>query len=42
VHGRRAVEHAAAAGRHLALLLVDIDHFRTLMIGSVTPLVTES
>jgi diguanylate cyclase (GGDEF)-like protein len=28
VHGRRAVEHAAAAGRHLALLLVDIDHFK--------------
>ena len=27
-HGRRAVEHAAAAGRHLALLLVDIDHFK--------------
>ena len=28
VHGRRSVEHAAAAGRHLALLLVDIDHFK--------------
>jgi diguanylate cyclase (GGDEF)-like protein len=28
VHGRRAVEHAAAAGRPLALLLVDIDHFK--------------
>jgi diguanylate cyclase (GGDEF)-like protein len=28
VHGRRVVEHAAAAGRHLALLLVDIDHFK--------------
>lgn len=27
-HGRRAVEHAAAAGRPLALLLVDIDHFK--------------
>ena len=33
VLGRRAVEHAAAAGRHLALLLINIDHF----IGSVTP-----
>lgn len=28
VHGRRAVEHAAAAGRPLALLLIDIDHFK--------------
>jgi len=28
VHGRRAVEHAAAAGRPLALVLVDIDHFK--------------
>jgi diguanylate cyclase (GGDEF)-like protein len=28
VHGRRAVEHAAAAGRQLALLLIDIDHFK--------------
>lgn len=28
VHGRRAVEHAAAAGRHFALLLVDIDHVK--------------
>ncbi len=28
-HGRRAVEHAAAAGRPLALLLVDIDHFKS-------------
>src|SRR6476659_6005233 len=27
-HGRRVVEHAAAAGRSLALLLVDIDHFK--------------
>ena len=27
-HGRRSVEHAAAAGRPLALLLVDIDHFK--------------
>jgi diguanylate cyclase (GGDEF)-like protein len=27
-HGRREVEHAAAAGRPLALLLVDIDHFK--------------
>jgi diguanylate cyclase (GGDEF)-like protein len=27
-HGRRAVEHAAAAGRPLALLLIDIDHFK--------------
>ena len=27
-HGRRAVEHAAAAGRSLALLLIDIDHFK--------------
>ncbi|HEY6025067.1 MAG TPA: GGDEF domain-containing protein [Pseudolabrys sp.] len=27
--GRRAVEHAAAAGRPLALLLVDIDHFKS-------------
>ncbi len=27
-YGRRAVEHAAAAGRPLALLLVDIDHFK--------------
>jgi diguanylate cyclase (GGDEF)-like protein len=28
-HGRRAVEHAAAAGRPLALLLIDIDHFKS-------------
>jgi len=28
-HGRRSVEHAAAAGRPLALLLVDIDHFKS-------------
>ncbi|MFY9686260.1 MAG: GGDEF domain-containing protein, partial [Pseudolabrys sp.] len=28
VHGRRAVEHAAAAGRQLALLLIDVDHFK--------------
>jgi diguanylate cyclase (GGDEF)-like protein len=28
VHGRRAVEQAAAAGRPLALLLIDIDHFK--------------
>lgn len=28
-HGRRPVEHAAAAGRPLALLLVDIDHFKS-------------
>jgi diguanylate cyclase (GGDEF)-like protein len=27
-YGRRAVEHAAAVGRPLALLLVDIDHFK--------------
>ena len=27
-HGRRAVEHAAAAGRPLALVMVDIDHFK--------------
>lgn len=27
-HGHRAVEHAAAAGRPLALLLIDIDHFK--------------
>jgi diguanylate cyclase (GGDEF)-like protein len=27
-HGRRSVEHAAAAGRPLALILVDIDHFK--------------
>lgn len=27
-HGRRVVEHAAAAGRSLALILVDIDHFK--------------
>lgn len=27
-HGRRAVDHAAAAGRPLALILVDIDHFK--------------
>jgi diguanylate cyclase (GGDEF)-like protein len=27
-HGRRAVEHAAAANRPLALFLVDIDHFK--------------
>lgn len=27
-HGRRSVEHAAAAGRPLALVLVDIDHFK--------------
>jgi diguanylate cyclase (GGDEF)-like protein len=27
-HGRRSVEHAAAVGRPLALLLVDIDHFK--------------
>ena len=27
-HGRRAVEHAAAAGRPLALIVVDIDHFK--------------
>ena len=27
-HGRRAVDHAAAAGRSLALLLIDIDHFK--------------
>jgi diguanylate cyclase (GGDEF)-like protein len=26
--GRRAVEHAAAAGRELSLLLIDIDHFK--------------
>ncbi len=28
-HGRRAVEHAAGAGRPLALLLIDIDHFKS-------------
>jgi diguanylate cyclase (GGDEF)-like protein len=28
MHGRRVVEHAAAAGRQLALLLIDIDHFK--------------
>jgi diguanylate cyclase (GGDEF)-like protein len=28
-HGRRAVEHAASAGRPLALLLIDIDHFKS-------------
>jgi diguanylate cyclase (GGDEF)-like protein len=27
-HGRRAVEHAAAAGRPLALIVIDIDHFK--------------
>ena len=27
-HGRRAVEHAAAAQRPLALILIDIDHFK--------------
>ena len=27
VHGRRAVEHAAAAGRQLALVLIDVDPF---------------
>jgi diguanylate cyclase (GGDEF)-like protein len=27
-YGRRAVEHAAAGGRTLALLLIDIDHFK--------------
>lgn len=27
-YGRRAVEHAAAGGRPLALLLIDIDHFK--------------
>jgi diguanylate cyclase (GGDEF)-like protein len=27
-HGRRSVEHAAATGRPLALLLIDIDHFK--------------
>ncbi len=27
-HGRRAVEHAAADGRSLALLVIDIDHFK--------------
>jgi diguanylate cyclase (GGDEF)-like protein len=27
-HGRRAVEQAAAAGRTLALILIDIDHFK--------------
>lgn len=27
-HGRRVVEHAAAAGRPLALIVVDIDHFK--------------
>ena len=27
-HGRRAVEHAAADARPLALLLIDIDHFK--------------
>ena len=27
-HGRRAVEHAAAAGRPLALIIIDIDHFK--------------
>lgn len=27
-HGRRAVEQAASAGRPLALLLIDIDHFK--------------
>lgn len=27
-HGRRAVELAAAAGRSLALILIDIDHFK--------------
>jgi diguanylate cyclase (GGDEF)-like protein len=27
-HGRRAVEHAAAAGRPLALVMIDIDHFK--------------
>lgn len=27
-YGRRAVENAAAAGRPLALLLIDIDHFK--------------
>jgi diguanylate cyclase (GGDEF)-like protein len=28
-HGRRAVEHAAAAGRQLSLILIDIDHFKS-------------
>jgi diguanylate cyclase (GGDEF)-like protein len=28
-HGRRAVEHAAAAGRPLTLLLVDVDNFKS-------------
>ncbi|MFN3658523.1 MAG: diguanylate cyclase [Pseudolabrys sp.] len=28
-HGRRAVEHAAAAGRPLTLMLVDVDHFKS-------------
>jgi diguanylate cyclase (GGDEF)-like protein len=28
LHGRRAVEHAAAAGRPLALLFIDVDHFK--------------
>jgi len=28
-HGHRAIEHAAAAGRPLALLLIDIDHFKS-------------
>src|SRR5215475_5851154 len=28
-HGHRAVEHAVAAGRPLALLLIDIDHFKS-------------
>ena len=27
-HGRRSVEHAAAAGRPLTLVLIDIDHFK--------------
>ncbi len=27
-HGRRSVEHAAAAGRPLALLFIDLDHFK--------------
>ena len=28
-HGRRAVDHAAAAGRPLSLILIDVDHFKT-------------
>jgi diguanylate cyclase (GGDEF)-like protein len=28
-HGRRAVDHAAAAGRPLSLILIDVDHFKS-------------